>query len=379
MPDHAIEQKILACVSKADLEAYDMERVGTLLASAPDLDLLVRKAAREGLSSMLYGALERSGTLGLLGRDHRQALESGYYQTLSFNIALLHDLKEILEGLNKRGVSVVLLQGIGLIQWVYKDIGLRPMTDIDLWVLPWRYPSLKRILSSHGYQPDSLYPNTYRRGMTAFDIHTHILWADRIRSRKLLLDVDDGEIYRKTVHVKVEGQDALCLSPWDEVIYLGLHAIKHNMDRLIWLADIRNIIEPWSPSDWHGAMSRAKQLGQTRTLHYVLFLLKDIFDVRAPRGVVQDLGKSPLHPVEKKILRHRTRGEPIPRWSSLLLLSAGKGLRVRLLLLLENLFPRPDILKQVFPWKKNQGLWRLYLRRALQIARWGKNALLHIF
>ncbi|MBW1997356.1 MAG: nucleotidyltransferase family protein [Deltaproteobacteria bacterium] len=374
-----IEQEILACVSKADLETSDMERVKALLLRTPDLDLLVSRAAREGLSCMLYRALQKSGALGLFRANHREALESGYYQTLSFNVALLHDLEEILEKLNRKDTPLVLLQGAALIQRVYEDIGLRPMTDIDIWVLPANYPSLKGILSSLGYQPDPLYPYTYRRGMTTFDIHTHILWADRIRSRKLLLDMDEGEIYRKTVPVKVEGRDALCLSPWDEVIYLGLHAIKHNMDRLIWLADIRNIVEGWDKSDWLEVSDRARLLGQTRTLRYLLFLLADIFGLQPPRQVIQVLGKNPLHPIEKKVLKKRSKGHPLPAWSPFFLFSAGKGFRKTLPFLVESLFPRPEVLKQVFPWKKGRGIWRLYLQRALQITRWGKDALLRIF
>ncbi|MBW2029112.1 MAG: nucleotidyltransferase family protein [Deltaproteobacteria bacterium] len=373
------EQRILAGLSMPDPHPSMIKGLHTFTSSNLDLDGLIETSIKEGLACILYRNLERSGALGYLNPGQCEKLRSMYYQALTFNITLLHDLIEVLDGLNKRNTPVVLLQGMGLIRDVYVDIGLRPMTDIDLWVLPSGYPSLKDILSCRGYQTDPLYPHTFRRGMTTLDIHTHVLWADRIRSRRLLLDLDEAEIYRRAIPIKVDGRDALRLSPPDEVIYLGLHAIKHNMSRLIWLADIRNIVEGWDKSAWSELLVRARQLGQTRTLRYLIFLLGDIFGLVPPGGIARNLGKGRLTTLEKGLLKKRIRGHPLPRWSPLFLFSAGKGLRKSVPFLAETLFPRPDVLRQVFPSKEDRSALHLYRKRALQIARWCRNALLEMF
>jgi len=83
----------------------------------------------------------------------------------------------------QKQVRVILMQGISLLQQVYRDIGLRPMNDMDLWVLPEQYNDLVDCFVSQGFEQNSIYPHTFSKGEVVVDIHTHILWGDRIRSR----------------------------------------------------------------------------------------------------------------------------------------------------------------------------------------------------
>ena len=87
------------------------------------------------------------------------------------------------------------------------------MTDIDLWVLKKDYPTVTGILKERGYEPDFLYPNTFRRGSTAFDLHTHILWADRIKARRLLLEgvtIDFAETPTSSGFVFIDPKASSC-------------------------------------------------------------------------------------------------------------------------------------------------------------------------
>ena len=362
-----IEQKALTCSIELNPNVNHQGRLRHLMSLVKNKDFLINMAIKEGLACLLYKNLLKSGVLDTLGHNQRETLRSLYHQTVLFNLKLIHELKEALQELNQEKIQVVLMQGIALLQQVHEDVGLRPLTDIDLWVLQKDYSGLIGILSSQGYQRDPIYPNTFRKGSTTFDIHTHILWADRIRAHKLLLTKDQEYIYYDTRIIHFEGQEARCLSRYDEVLYLSLHALKHNVNRLIWLVDIKNLVSGWEKCDWEGLIVRVKELGMEKIISYIFFLLLHLFDFYPPKEVRQFLERKRRHFLEKKVLTERIKGDSLPIWAPLLLFSSGKGVQRRFSLIFETLFPRPEILRQVFADSPELKVWQLYWMRVLQL------------
>jgi hypothetical protein len=327
---------------------------------------LIERAMSEGVAGILYKSLLASGVFESLDQVHRETLQAVYYQTIRMNLRLMHALKQVLLQANQRGVAVVILQGMGLLNDPYEDIGLRPMTDIDLWVSKKDYEEIVRILGSLGYERDSVYPSTFKQGSTIFDIHTHILWADRVKAFKMLLVNDEKYMRDGLRFIEIEGEKALCLNPYDQVIYLTLHALKHWANRLIWFVDIKKIIERWGSTEWESLFWRSKELGQERTVAYMLFLLRSTLDVELPpwRGTSH---RQRLNVLEKWILRQRSKRGSLPRWAPVLLFSSQLGPGKRLLFFLENLFPRTEVLRQVFPSPPDLKPWQLYGKRTLQL------------
>jgi Uncharacterised nucleotidyltransferase len=357
----------MAWISDLNPDPQHRGQMHHLLSQCRDIDHLITIALKEGLAGLLYKYLLEAKLLDALSFEQSQRLNNIYYRILSHNVRLTHDLKVVLHRFHQKGIQVVLLQGIDLIQQVYGDLGLRPLTDIDLWVLPGNYPRVVGILKSEGYTRDPLYPNTFKKGATIFDIHTHILWADRIPARKLLFRKGEEEVYRQTGMIHVGDQSARCLSPYDQVVYLSLHVLKHYVDRLIWLVDIRNLLVHWDRSDWTGFSTRVKELGQERTVSYLLFLLSHLLGYRHPPNVRRLEEEHKLHVLEKKILKTRIKGKSLPIWAPVFLFSSGLGFKNRLFFVLESLFPRPEILRQVFAASPDLKVWQLYLKRMLQL------------
>lgn len=330
-------------------------------------DRLIDMAVREGVAGLLYKNLIRAEVLGYLEHQHIEQLQSSYYLTVRFNLKLIYDLNEVLRHLNKKNIKVVLLQGIHLLQQIYKDIGLRPLTDIDLWVLPETRDLVGEVLVGLGFKSDRLYPNTYKKASTIIDINTHILWADRIKSRRMLLQANQTDLFKECRPMDFEEQKAYCLSRVDQIIYLSLHAIKHYAGRLIWLVDIKNLLKDWRVSDWELLSTRCKELGQERVFYYILFLLSQLFDSRPPAEVHTDLDDFSTNRLEKLVLNYRRNGSPLPVWSPMVLFTSGKSLRKRAAFIIESLFPRPAVLRQVFANTSEHKAWQLYLKRALQL------------
>lgn len=330
-----------------------------------DKDSFIDCAMQEGLGPLLYNVLLKTDRLDWFDKEQQQRLRIMYYRSLCSNLRITHECKNIIETSHRRHLKIVLLQGISFLYSVYDDIGQRPLSDIDLWILKSDYPVIKDILISRGYTTEYMYPLNFKNKDISIDLHLHILWADRIRARKGLLQTDQQVLFDRAVQIQFEGQRAYVLDPLDQVIYLGLHLLKHNAERLIWLVDIQRLVEGWDDTRWKALVHRADQLGQTKCLLYVCFLLQRLLNMRFT-GEISGRFKQ-LSVVEKKILRYRESKGSLPQWSTLLFFPAGKGLAKSLPFVFETLFPKADILRQVFPDSAGLNASQLYTRRARQL------------
>jgi hypothetical protein len=365
---NCIEQRILACASGLDPDPAQKRRLWSLMSNGVDVDCLIKASVKEGMAGLLYRNLMKAGIIESLNPQQKQTLESLYYQTVQFNLKRIYDMRKILEQLNERQIHVVLLKGMALLHQLYDDVGMRPLTDIDLWVLPHDYSALTSILSSQGYQRDPLYPNTFRKGATILDLNTHPLGADRIKTRAFLIARDQEHIYRAAQTTRIDGHKALCLNPYDQFLLLGLHLLKHSASRLIWLVDIKCLVCGWGNSDWDALIGRAQELGLTRTVSYICFLMACVLNYELPSRARQLLEAERLSLVEKRVLGRRVRGDSLPVWAPLVLSSSVKGFWKRLHFAVETLFPRPQILRQVFPNSPDCSVPRLYVKRIIQLS-----------
>ena len=361
-----IQQILLHCSQLPENQHGYSRRQQQLIENLSQPADLLPAARREGVDGLLYRHLRQSGGLEQLSEPFRRQIEKYYYRIAADNLRLMTDAKAVLETLNRCGVPAVVLQGMALLDR-YGDIGLRPMNDIDLWVMAADLPNADRSLTALGYCRDKLYPGSYRKGSTKLDLRTHLLWADRIHSRRYLLAASQESVFRDAVGFRIDGCEARRLMPYDEMIYLSMHAIKHFAACLIWLIDLRLITAEWTEAEWRQCLRRAAHLGQAHIIACVLYLLRDLFGTAAVGCRRNPDGLPSLSSLHKFLLKQRKKSGALPEWAPLLLFETNGGWKNRLLYQTENLFPRPAILGQVFPADRNANRWLLYGLRFLQL------------
>jgi hypothetical protein len=323
---------------------------------------LVDAALREGLAGFLRQGLRRAGRGSLIEETAGRRLDAFYYLTLNANLRKLAALREILSGLQASGVDAVLVQGAALLVTHYRDPGLRPLTDIDLWVAPVSRAAAVAVLARQGFRNTAATPALFRNGQTLVDLHTDLLGAERIGSRRFLLEAGHDEMLRAARRVNWEGLEVCCLSPCDQVIHLAHHAVKHNLERLVWLADLRSLAADWPESAWAAFFDRSTKLGQSRVGSLLLYALETLFGFRTPRSF-NDPGR--LSAAARHLVRQRRTG-PLPAWACLVLLPP-ENLLERIRFVCEFAFPRAEILRQVFPGPARFTRRELRTRRLRQI------------
>jgi hypothetical protein len=363
------EHKIFALCSEIAVSGRECGLLYRLLAQVEDKNVLMAHARREGMEGFLYKSVAACKVLDTFSLEQQQALRLCYHRIAAKNAIKIYDLENILGALKKDRIEIIVIQGMDLLINLYDDIGIRPMDDIDLWVLPDDFNEFSRHILDLGYTKDPYYPHTFRKNTTTLDVHTHIVWADRIKSRALFLSQNQIVMYRDTIGLEIGGQTARRFNRYDRVLYLMLHVLKHYAACLIWLVDIKQLILGWNASDWKIFMRRCQVLGQKKPVSYVLFLLERLLDFKLSAGTRQELGLHGLTLLEKSILKRREKDGALPQWAPLFLLSTGKGLGNRFRYIGENIFPRPEILRQIFAAPPEKKPWVLYLMRCRQICQ----------
>ena len=362
-----IERRILTAVTERKPDSRHKSALQRLMTQHVNQDLLIDLAVREGLAGLLYINLRQAELLEVLSLRQEEKLQALYHRIARSNLKRLHCLKKTLHQAAQKNIQVVILKGIALLEPVYGNVGLRPMGDVDIWVLKEHWPVFIPMLMENDYRRDPDYPNIFRKEGISLDLHSHFLGADRIKTRTFLLAKHQRHIFQNIRTTSIEGQTAYCLAPCDQVLYLGLHAMKHNLDKLIWLVDIKFLVADYQASDWQAVISRAAEMDQEKSILYVAYLLQHLLEFRFAPEVRRTLQRVDLNWIEKKVLDRKIKKGALPLWAPLVLFSIGKGVRRRFAFILETLFPRPEILRQVFAGSPARKDWQLYLMRVLQL------------
>ncbi|MFH1984955.1 MAG: nucleotidyltransferase family protein [Pseudomonadota bacterium] len=328
-------------------------------------DALLTEANREGMTGLLYLGLQQAGCMDGVPASFAARISSVYYHTMRFNLRLMADLEEILQESSRIGLEPIVLQGMALQGDVYPDPGMRPMSDIDLWVDGSRFVRFATLLGRMGYRQDAIYPGAFSRGPTKLDVHTHLFWADRLKSRKWLIRGSVEGFIENAEPFQIGATTARRLCAEDQVLYLGMHALKHNSDRLIWLVDIARLLAIMTDGKNQRMRDRAEAFGLTRQTGYVGYLIGRLLGEKT--GL--ETWAEGMGPLASWVLRRRDSGNALPVWAPLVLFTTGKDLRIGAMMMWEMLFPDRAVLRQVFADTPSAPLWRLYIRRLTQFGR----------
>ncbi len=363
-----IYYKVLALCARADADGTATEKLAAVIGKVPDLRRLIQISLQEETAGILYKSLSKTERIGLLDADQKNIIHEWYLQTARENLHHIDSLKRILSAFKECRIPAAMIKGMPLLMEVYQDIGLRKMEDIDLWIPETHLLSACNCLKEIAYHQNPVYPLKFQKPGVTIDLHTHFLGADRIRTRRYLFDENPEDTFRSARISYLNHAPVRCLQDCDQVLYLWLHAAKHNLGKLIWLVDIFYIVRKWNDEQWGHLAARAEELKQTTTLVRLLFFLEQLFEVRPciDEKIFPMAGRPSIS--VRYLFRSRIKNGALPFWAPLILFSPGEDFSKYLRYRMETFFPRPEILRQIFTWYRWRLNWPLYGLRCLQIA-----------
>jgi hypothetical protein len=274
----------------AELPAERIERIANWNRSALDWSEVLHLAERHGVLPLAArNVLEHAR--GLPPEIERR-LRSEYEANLRRSLWFTAELARIVQHFERRQLRAVPYKGPVLTQALYRDLGLRSFSDLDFLIAPADFERAKQALAEIGYRPSSeLTPAVERWWLRvgyerSFDSAAgkHLVelqWA--LLSYFYGVDLGVEDLLARAGRTIVGGCEMPCLSPEDSVLVLCLHAAKHLWTRLIWLADIAEILRTGT-IDYALVFSRARALGIVRILGISFWLVKNVLGAEVPKS-----------------------------------------------------------------------------------------------
>jgi hypothetical protein len=219
-----------------------------------------------------------------------------------------------------------------------------------------------------GFRSSASYRCFFTNGPVAFDVHTDLIGAGRIRRRSLAVAFDEKSLWTRSLPVESGASHLRVLCPEHQFLHLAVHALKHSFHRMIWLVDLGLVSKQL---DWSALLHLAEAYGALRPTTYAVRCLEALLGIEIPRDFREALPRLNkmesgfLDLVKKRRPEMEAFGEPlvafsIPTW------------RGRLAYLFEYLFPSSRVLVGD---ANPPSAWHVYSRRLGQIFR---RSLLHV-
>jgi sugar phosphate isomerase/epimerase len=286
-----IEQEICVIASRLRMDPVTGDRFNEILARGPDWGAVLELAGRLGVKPLLYHHVGNVHHPDHIPGEVRESLKQAYRLQSIRNLRFYGLLKKLLAALREAGIPVILLKGAFCARWVYGDIGLRPMSDLDILVHSEDRHRAQDCLQSLGLgylQPGNPYHSIlHEEIMLAHGSHLPPLYENRICRVEVHTSLFKG---RQNTDAAMEalwvgaqewdwdGLAVRALAPEDQILHLCSHLYQHLLAHVVafyWFADVHETVVRWGKSmDWEGVRRRSLELGQTAALETVLGLLE---------------------------------------------------------------------------------------------------------
>ncbi|MGH9781533.1 MAG: nucleotidyltransferase domain-containing protein, partial [Candidatus Acidiferrales bacterium] len=259
--------------------------------------LLLRLADENGLLPLLRKHLLDAAGASIPPDVAKEISEQGRENAMR-GLFLTAELLGVLDKFRERDIQAVPYKGPVLAARAYGSPTLRQFDDLDI-VTPQKFmPAVYEAMESLDYQarlsrqrftaadPRAIpgeYVFVHRTHGAMVELHTeHTLRHFPVRP-------DIEAMVRRSIRVQVDGKDVPAFATEDTLLLLAVHGAKDFWARLIWVADIAEIVEQTPRIDWVDLIAEADRLKVTRMLNLAFSLAREILGVQIPSEIVNQI------------------------------------------------------------------------------------------
>jgi len=299
---------------------------------------LLEVSLLEGLEAFTCNRLERLGLSGQLPEEIALRAEKRFSLNLISTTCMMDEYHHVAGEFSRAGISFVPVKGIALAQTVYAQLKDRSFNDMDILVRPDQIRMAVEILKNRGYHQD---PDRTRLGAQAALVLNHHLPPFRknrivIELHYRLLPSDPGGFSESFLQHSVAGKESTYLP--DRIyhaVFLAAHLDKHASRGEFQYRLMRDLalLLGTNPASW----SEARQLAKKYDLEESFVRVQTCFEILYIEG---------QHPQTETIFTAR-HGHQIDHITDNLALL--KGPKLKLIWLLDFLFPSPEYVQKFHP------------------------------
>lgn len=314
---------------------------------------------------------------------HAEELAAAAGSIAARNLQIDARLQTAAAALSRAGVEAVALKGVVLQRLVYQRVDVRPMSDVDLLVMPANAERACRALESAGCQcaaplvrkdffPRFHYEIAYETcepQPVKFDLHVR-----PFRPALYRRTVPDNAMFEGAQRIAVGDADLLIPSPQRMMLHLMVHAAVHGAERLLWLLDIRMAAQVLADRiDWNHIIELARHWRLTWPMRVALDRVEGHFGPFAAPEVADQLRRETPTWLDRLALWQAPRDAAHPISHLMVNTLSGGSLRDRLQYLAAVALPERDHMAGIYPhrhrgWLAVAHAWRL-VRPLARVAR----------
>jgi hypothetical protein len=322
------EQEALLWCAGVDRPKHLPTHLARMLARDFDWPQFGRAAAWHGVLPQVLGNLPATGTscpppLLKEWQTHTRL------QRLD-NLRRCAELIVLQRALDAAGIAFVAFKGPALAAAWYGDVGLRAFLDLDLLVRPSDALRAVALLTQLGYRKAlPLHPRweqhylqnhgemTFLRNEPAGVVDLHC----RLLGMGYTFAAEPPDLWDRPDHVRIGSTTIPTLNAENTLIFLTLHAAKHDWSSLRWLCDIAQVLAKQTDLDWDCIDARLRGLRCEVLFHVSLHLAHLLLSAplppeRGPRSpqVRRRVQKLAAQAVRSRLFPARERMPVLPGW-----------------------------------------------------------------
>lgn len=301
----SLEWRLLVAVSRLELDDGVAREIKDVLRQPVDWDLVIHHSRPHGVVGLLYRHLTNPVVADLVPPQVIDQLKNNYMALTVLSMRQFNRFNLAAEALAAEDVEMITLKGAVLAEELYGDIGLRPLSDIDILVREEHWPAVFKVLKELGYSAAGKEFAEIPPKFTRYDVPDHMqyLLPDRtcleFQFDLFTLGIgmlDIGGVWARSRPAVVAGARARVLSPEDQLLHLAVHANRHGCGRLKWLVDIAEFLRQNSGDlDWGLIAEIARLEKVTASVYSTLTHVERLFGERLIEPASLDKLKPAAH------------------------------------------------------------------------------------
>jgi len=291
------ELELLLLCARRQMSGEHAEYALELLNQDLNWRLLLEKARAHRLTPLLYWHCRQSLNF-CFPADVAAQFESQFRANVARSLLLVQDLFRAEELLRQNGIPAVPFKGPALAESLYGSAALRESVDLDILIRRRDLPEALRSLVAAGYRDGKQLTAAQQRAYIDTQYEYPLLSPSgtllelqwRIVPRYFSLSLVEDQYWSRVQLLNVDGREMNALSREDLLLFLCIHGGKHRWEKLIWLADVAELVASTPRLDWDRLLTEAQSAGAVRMLLLGLTLAHKLLAMEIPWKLMGVLG-----------------------------------------------------------------------------------------
>ncbi len=284
------EKQLLVCCSRTRLGASAAAEIRRLLGLPLGWEFILSAATEHGVAPLLLRNLSSIGP-NAVPVAQLASLKNQVRAASVRALVLTAELIRILDALSAAAIQAIPYKGPVLASQAYGDVALRQFEDLDLILRQRDIAPADRILTGLGYSRD--FPPIFAPGERSSLIPGEYNYRDG--ERRLIVELHTERTFRhfpaapdldalapRLASVCLSGHDVRTFSPEDTLVFLCVHGSKDFWQRLVWVADLAELLGSHPQIGWDRVYAFADSVRARRILHLGLALATGLFQISLP-------------------------------------------------------------------------------------------------